>query len=135
MAATGDRIRAIREARGMTQDQLADESKLSKSFLSEVENNRRNISSENLLRIATVLGASVDYLLRGDAKENVRRDPVVIPPELSQAAEELGLSYTTTLEILEAHNSVVARRSNKTIRRLSVDEWKEFYGAIKRVFG
>lgn len=135
MATTGDRIREIREARGMTQEVLADSAKISKSFLSEVENNRRNISSENLLRIANVLGASVDYLLRGETKEQIRREPVIIPPELSQAAEELGLSYATTLEVLEAHDSVVARRSNKITKRLTVGEWKEFYGAIKRVFG
>src|SRR5579864_997876 len=99
MATTGDRIRGIREARGMTQDRLAEEAKISKSFLSEVENNRRNVSSENLLRIANVLGASIDYLMRGETKERIRREPVIIPPELSQAAEELGLSYATTLEM------------------------------------
>jgi transcriptional regulator with XRE-family HTH domain len=135
MATTGDRIRAIREARGKTQDQLADEAKISKGFLSEVENNKRNISSENLLRIANVLGASVDYLLRGETKEQTQRQPVVIPPELSQAAGELGLSYAETLETLEAHNSVIARRSNRGAKRISVEEWKEFYRAIKRVFG
>ncbi len=135
MATTGDRIREIREARGMTQDQLAVQAGISKGFLSEVENNKRNISSDNLLRIANVLGASVDYLLRGETKERTRREPVVIPSELSEAAGELGISYSQTLETLEAHNSVVARRSNKDTKRLSVDEWKDFYRAIKRVFG
>lgn len=135
MAATGDRIREIRERRGMNQDQLADAASISKGFLSDVENNKRNISSENLLKIANVLGASVDYLLRGETKARVQQQPVVIPPELSQAAEELGLSYAQTLETLEAHNSVVARRSNKEAKRLSIEEWKEFYRAIKRVFG
>src|SRR5215469_7497844 len=103
MAATGDRIKEIRDARGMTQDQLADKAGISKGFLSDVENNKRNISSENLLKIANVLGASVDYLLRGETKEHTQRQPVVIPPELSQAAEELGLSYAKTLETLAAH--------------------------------
>ncbi len=128
MPTTGETIRKIREARGLTQDQLAVQAKISKSFLSEVENDRRNISSENLLRIANVLGASMDYLMRGETKEQIRREPVIIPPELSQAAEQLGLSYATTLEILEAHNSVVARRSARTTKQLSVAEWKEFYG-------
>lgn len=135
MATTGDRIREIREARGMTQDQLAVQADISKGFLSDVENNKRNISSDNLLKIANALGASVDYLLRGETKDSARRIPIVIPPELSQAAGEMGLSYTQTLETLEAHNSVVARRSSKDTKRLSVDEWKEFYKAIKRVFG
>jgi transcriptional regulator with XRE-family HTH domain len=135
MANTGDRIRAIREKRGLTQDQLADKAKISTGFLSDVENSKRNVSSENLLKIANALGASADYLLRGETRETIRRQPVVIPPELSEAAGALGLSYTQTLETLEAHNSVVARRSTKETKRLSVEEWKEFYRAIKRVFG
>jgi transcriptional regulator with XRE-family HTH domain len=135
MANTGDRIRAIREKRGLTQDQLADKAKISTGFLSDVENSKRNVSSENLLKIANALGASADYLLRGETRETIRRQPVVIPPELSEAAGALGLSYTQTLETLEAHNSVVARRSTKETKRLSVEEWKDFYRAIKRVFG
>ena len=135
MATTGDRIREIREQRGMTQDQLAEAANISKGFLSEVENNKRNVSSENLLKIANVLGASADYLLRGERTGQVHRQPVVIPPELSEAAEQLGLTYAETLETLEAHNSVVARRSTKATRRLTVDEWKEFHRAIKKVFG
>lgn len=134
MPTTGETIRKIREKRGMTQDQLAEQAQISKSFLSEVENDRRNVSSGNLLRIANALGTSMDYLM-GERKEAVQRTPVVIPPELSQAAEELGLSYRTTLEILEAHNSVVARRSERTTKQLTVAGWKEFYAAIKRVFG
>ena len=46
MPTTGETIRKIREARGLTQDQLAVQAKISKSFLSEVENDRRNISSK-----------------------------------------------------------------------------------------
>jgi transcriptional regulator with XRE-family HTH domain len=135
MPTTGETIRKIREKRGLTQDQLAERAKISKSFLSEVENGHRNISSENLLRIANVLGASLDYLMGGETREQIRREPVIIPPELSQAAEELGLSYATTLEILAAHNSVIARRSDKATKQLDVADWKEFYDAIKRVFG
>lgn len=135
MANTGDRIQAIREKRGLTQDQLADKAKISTGFLSDVENGKRNVSSENLLKIANALGASVDYLLRGETRETIQRQPVVIPPELSEAAGDLGLSYAQTLETLEAHNSVVARRSTKETKRLTVEEWKEFYRAIKRVFG
>jgi transcriptional regulator with XRE-family HTH domain len=111
MASIGDRIREIREARKMTQDQLAEKSAISKGFLSDVENNKRNVSSENLLRIANVLGASLDYLLRGATTEYVSREPVTIPPELSETAEKLNLSYAQTVELLEAHRSVLARRS------------------------
>jgi transcriptional regulator with XRE-family HTH domain len=136
MATTGDRIRQIREKKKMTQDQLAEASGVSKGFLSDVENNKRNISSQYLLRIANALGASVDYLLQGETRETAEeKAPVVIPPALSQAAEELNLTYLETLELLSAHNSVVARRSTRTQKEFSVDDWKNLHKAIKRVFG
>jgi transcriptional regulator with XRE-family HTH domain len=135
MPTVGDRIREIREDMQMNQDQLAERASLSKGFLSDVENNKRNIGSENLLKIANVLGASVDYLLRGEITESGGTQPVVIPAELSQAAEELELSYAATIELLEAHRSVIARRSNKGLRKFSVEDWKKLYEAIKKVFG
>jgi transcriptional regulator with XRE-family HTH domain len=135
MPTVGDRIREIREDLQMNQDRLAESAGLSKGFLSDVENNKRNISSENLLKIANVLGASVDYLLRGEMAELTSTEPVVIPPELSQAAEELELSYAATVELLETHKSVIARRSNKGLRKFSVEDWKDLHKAIKKVFG
>jgi transcriptional regulator with XRE-family HTH domain len=135
MPTVGDRIREIREDMQMNQDRLAESAGLSKGFLSDVENNKRNISSENLLKIANVLGASVDYLLRGEMAELTSTEPVVIPSELSQAAEELELSYAATVELLETHKSVIARRSNKGLRKFSVEDWKDLHKAIKKVFG
>ena len=135
MATTGDRIREIRDERGITQDRLAELAGISKGFLSDVENNKRNVSSDNLLKIADALGASADYLLRGDTKSVTQRSQVVIPSELSQAAQELGLTYMETLQVLEAHDSVVARRSNRETKRFTVEDWKQFCNAIKRAFG
>lgn len=136
MATTGDRIRFIREKKKMTQDQLTDAAGISKGFLSDVENNKRDIGSQSLLRIANALGASVDYLLQGETKEVVaEKAPIVIPPALSQAAEELNLSYAQTLELLSAHNSVVARRSIRSQKEFTIEDWKNLHKAIKKVFG
>src|SRR5580765_4465461 len=112
MPTIGDRIKAIRENLGWTQEKLAEEAKISKSFLSDVENNKRDISSTNVLKIANTTGSSLEYLLRGEAgRREEQREPVQIPPELSAASEELNLSYKQTLTLLETHRSVVARRS------------------------
>ena len=135
MATTGDRIREIREAKGLTQDQLSELAGLSKGFLSDVEHNNKNLSSQGLLRIANALGASVDYLLRGETQEFSNNKEIVIPPYLSEAAEDLGLSYSQTLELLNAQQSVIARRSKKSVKELSVKDWKNFHEAIKKVFG
>src|SRR6266571_1142743 len=66
MPTPGDRIREAREEKDWTQEQLADKAQISKSFLSDVENNKRNVSAENALKIADALGVSLDYLMRGD---------------------------------------------------------------------
>jgi transcriptional regulator with XRE-family HTH domain len=136
MPTVGDRVKEIREAKKWTQDQLATKSGVSKGFLSDIENNKRNPSSEYVLKIANALGASIDYLLRGDEPLPVsRREPIVIPQALASAAEQLSLSYADTVELLEAHRSVIARRSNKTIKPFEVKDWIELYRAIKKVFG
>ncbi len=135
MPTAGDRIRELREKQKMTQDQLATQADISKGFLSDVENNNRNISSQSLLRIANALGTSVDYLLSGAVAEVVSKRPVVIPPNLSQAAAQLNLTYNRTLELLDAHDSVFARRSNKSRSEFTVEDWKKLYQAVKKVFG
>ena len=136
MPSAGDRIREIREAKRLTQDQLAEKTGISKGFLSDVENGKRNVSSEYLLRIANALSASVDYLLRGTAESPAgNREPIVIPQELSAAAERLELSYSQTIELLEAHRSVIARRSNKQSKPFTTGDWIALHNAIKKVFG
>ncbi len=135
MPTPGDRIREAREEKDWTQEQLADKAQISKSFLSDVENNKRNVSAENALKIADALGVSLDYLMRGDqARHEAVREPVSIPPELSQAAQELGLSYTETLTLLDAHEAVVARRSKRFLKRRTVDDWKKLHQAIKGAY-
>ena len=135
MPTTGDRIRELRDRQGWTQEKLAQESGISKGFLSDVESNKRNISSEYVLRIANALGASLDYLVRGEpGAREADRDPVKIPPELSAAAQELELSYSDTLMLLDANQSVVARRSNKSTKPLTKDEWKRLHAAISKVY-
>ena len=131
---TGDRIREIREKRGLTQEKLAKMALISKGFLCDVENNKRNIGSRKILSIANSLGASVDYLLSGEVRENIDNEQIIIPPELSQAAEDLNLSYSNTLDLLNTYNSAIARRSNKFHKSLTIDEWKKLHAAIKEVF-
>jgi transcriptional regulator with XRE-family HTH domain len=134
MATAGDRIREFRKDLGWTLDNLAEKTKLSKGFLSDLEGNKRNASTENVLKIANAMGASLDYLLRGEqAKPSNRREPVQIPSTLSMFAEQRGLTYTETLTLLETYNSVVARRSSESIKPPTVEDWNRLYNAIKSV--
>ena len=133
MATVGDRIKEVREANGWTQERLAAEADISKSFLSEVEKHGKNISLDLLLKVATALGASVGYLASGEGSLPGERKPVVIPMELSEAAEELHLSYPETLDLLESYGSIIARRSNRRKGTMTVGDWKALHKALREV--
>ena len=139
MATVGERIKEVREVKGWTQEKLAAEADISKSFLSEVEKHGKNISLDLLLKVATALGASVGYLASGEGLQPGERRPVVIPIELSEAAEALHLSYPETLDLLEAYGSIVARRSNRLKGVMTIEDWKSLHKAlrdvVKKVYG
>ena len=135
MPTPGDRIKAARDEKGWTQEELARRSAISKGFLSDVENNKRNVSADNALKIADALGVSLDFLMRGEqGKEEDARRPVSIPPELSAAAVDLGLSYTDTLTLLETHEAVAARRSNQANKQPKIEDWKRLHHALKEAY-
>jgi transcriptional regulator with XRE-family HTH domain len=135
MQTVGDRIRQVREQLGLTQETVAGSAGLSKGFISEVENNKRNISAQNLLKVANALSASVQYLLEGGEYQRRENRPVVIPSELSKAAEQLRLSYAQTLSLLETYESVIARRRKAKNKMFTVDDWIDLHHAIDKVFG
>jgi ribosome-binding protein aMBF1 (putative translation factor) len=59
----GQRIRAQREERGLTQQQLGDLCDLHRTFLGSLERGERNVAILNLRRIAQVLRVPVGDLL------------------------------------------------------------------------
>ena len=68
------RIRDARIAAEMTQTDLAHMAQLSKGFMCDVENGKRNISVDTLVRIADALKTPVHWLVSG-GKQSVVRCP------------------------------------------------------------
>jgi transcriptional regulator with XRE-family HTH domain len=64
-SSVGTRIRALRRARGLTQDQLAEACDVSRSAVAQWETDRSGQLSGNITRIAAALGSSVEHLLQG----------------------------------------------------------------------
>ncbi len=56
-------IRAWREFRGMTQQQVAEKAGISKPYLSQLESGHRRGTTEVLGAVARALGVSLDYLV------------------------------------------------------------------------
>lgn len=128
----GERLRHVREAQSLSLEVLAERAGVSKSFLWEVENDRSGISGEKLLRVANVLGASLDYLLRGDPTPGMPEPRTVeIPRELGELAEELRLSYGETVSLLDIDRSLVARRRRDGRGHMTKEDWKALYEGVK----
>lgn len=59
----GDLIKYLRESKGFSQQQLADKAEISRSVLSQYENNLVDPTAYVVKRLATILEVSTDYLL------------------------------------------------------------------------
>jgi transcriptional regulator with XRE-family HTH domain len=61
----GARVRAQREKAGLSQEALADEADIHRTYIGGVERGERNLGLKNVLRIAKALGVSPAELFEG----------------------------------------------------------------------
>ncbi|NLK55881.1 MAG: helix-turn-helix transcriptional regulator [Bacteroidales bacterium] len=66
----GSRVRLRRLELSMSQKEVAAEAGISKQFLYNLEHNRQNIRTDNLIKLAAALEVSTDYLLLGRANSS-----------------------------------------------------------------
>lgn len=59
----GERLKKLRQSKGLTQQQLSNKLGLTKSVISAYETNLRLPSYDVLKHIATIFGVTTDYLL------------------------------------------------------------------------
>lgn len=64
--AFGDQLRRIRTSKGVSQEHLAAQSGLDRSYVGSVERGERNISLENIFQLAEALGVPSSKLLESD---------------------------------------------------------------------
>lgn len=65
LARFGRRVRHLRKARGLSQEDFAAECGLDRTYISGIERGRRNVSLRNLELIAKAFGISLADLFRG----------------------------------------------------------------------
>jgi transcriptional regulator with XRE-family HTH domain len=123
----GGRIRHVRTQRGLTLEQLAEKSEISKSFLWDVERGS-DISGERLLRVANVLGASLDYLMRGETVTDYKPATVEIPAELHALAEEMGLlaRRVVIMTSIDPSRRIAAGSASK-----DKEYWRRLFDSVK----
>lgn len=56
----GIRIRMLRKAIGLSQEELAERAGLDRTYMTSVENGKRNVSIRNIEKIISALGVSLE---------------------------------------------------------------------------
>ena len=59
----GKRIRALREERNISQEELADRADIHRNYISQIEGGKRNVSFYNVVKIARALKVSPSRLI------------------------------------------------------------------------
>ena len=70
MDSIGSRIRNARKQAGLTQAQLAERAFISESYMALIELDKRNPSTDVVIRIAEILQVSSDHLMFGELPKN-----------------------------------------------------------------
>ena len=97
----GTRIRELRKAAGMSQEQLAELLCTKKATISAYENDRIDIKSSIVLEIAKALGCSGSYLLEGKQEGDVDARIIEILSELkNDQVKEIALRQLQALALL-----------------------------------
>lgn len=71
----GRKIRTKRKSNGMTQEQLAEKTGISISFLGHIERGSRKASLETLVKLANTLEVSLDYLMQDSLDSYILNTP------------------------------------------------------------
>lgn len=98
MSPMGLRIKAMREAKGWTQDELAEKSNISRSQLAQIESEARPANTLRLNAIATALGVPTGALFSTSEHDDILMDAARrLSPEdrasLVRMAEALASQY------------------------------------------
>ena len=64
----GENLRRLRKEKDVSQEQLAFDAQLDRSFVGQVERGERNLSLLNILRLAEALGIPPEQLFRGGGR-------------------------------------------------------------------
>lgn len=60
----GKRVRQLRKQKKFSQEELAQKAGLHRTYISDIERGNRNVSLENIKKIADALDVQLNYLLK-----------------------------------------------------------------------
>lgn len=101
--AVGKRIKIVRQQSGLTQDQLAEQVRLSPKYISGIERGVENPTMDILIRVAKMLGVELyDLFLFGESEENEKALRKGVEKMVREAdREKLQLYFNVMRNILQ----------------------------------
>lgn len=121
------KITGLREALGLSQDELAKKSKISKTYLWELENDKsgaKKPSADVLLRIAKALSTTIGDLLELPTVKTAAGAPVELSASL-RAFQQRMEQLKTPLSEQDLHDLATMRFRGGQPQ--TVDEWNQLY--------
>ena len=99
LKAVGAQIRSLRKARKLSQEQLAERANLHYTMIGSVERGARNITLENLAKIAKGLGVPLRELFPSESRQDEStRELAALLAIVDQSTSELILSVAKLIQ-------------------------------------
>ncbi|MEQ1841811.1 MAG: helix-turn-helix transcriptional regulator [Verrucomicrobiales bacterium] len=131
-ATPGQRIKATRIERKMTQEKLVQLAGISVGFLSDLENDKTNVGADKLLDIAEALDVSLDYLMKGeDSNQPPKMMALELPASLVRLADRAGLTVTQVRQLMGMRQQLIGFRSDTKNTDLESFDWEKLYVSVK----
>ena len=86
--ASGARIRELRIAKNLTQDDLAEHMNVSHGYISFIESGKRGCSVDVLIALSNLFGVSLDYLVLGTVTSTAP-DSAALKADIQALIEQL----------------------------------------------
>jgi transcriptional regulator with XRE-family HTH domain len=131
----GDRIKALRTERKLTQEQLAKAAGISIGFLSDVETGNSKIGADKLLDLAEALDVTLDYLMKGEvtAASASKSVPLELPAALVRTAEKWQLTVNQARRLMSMQQQIVGFRNDNKSTDLESFDWDTLYRSVKNL--
>lgn len=117
----GNRLKELRDKNHLTQQDLADASKIAISTIQKIESAKQYGRKETHEALAKVLGVSVSYLLYGDEGKPKSRIPDLPPDEPPLTPDEIAALNDPRLGGIFYSKPYLSRLSNRQLRQIALD--------------
>lgn len=118
----GDKVKTLRKSKKLTQQKLASIIGVSQSTIGMIEGNKQGASNDTLLKLATALDTTIDYLLSNNDEIESNNDIELT----SKDKNDIEKSLNETLDHLENQQGLMLSGNP-----VDEDDWEFIKKAIK----